>query len=122
MKRIDANVILRYLLDDHEELSSKSAAIIDHEQVHLSVEVICEVVYVLGGVYKVNREQLSSLLLSFLDLQNISVDDLDVLQVAFPAFAEKKIDFVDAILYSHHIVHGDQIITFDKRLAKMTGK
>ena len=43
MKRIDANVILRYLLDDHDELSPKSAAIIDHEQVHASVEVICEV-------------------------------------------------------------------------------
>lgn len=119
MKRIDANIILRYLLDDHEELSSKSAEIIDHEQVHASVEVICEVVYVLGGVYKVNREQLSGLLLSFLDLQNISVDDLDVLKVALPAFAERKIDFVDAILYSHHMVRGDQIVTFDKRLAKM---
>ena len=78
MKRIDANVILRYLLDDHEELSPKSAAIIDRELVYASVEVICEVVYVLGGVYKVNREPLSTLLLSFIDLRNISVDDLDL--------------------------------------------
>ena len=69
-----------------------------------------------------NREQLSTLLLSFLDLRNISVDDLDLLKVALPAFAKKKFDFVDAILYSHHLVHGDQIATFDKRLSKMMKK
>jgi predicted nucleic-acid-binding protein len=119
MNRIDANVILRYLLDDHEELSSKSVAIIDYEPVHVSVEVICEVVYVLSGVYEVTREELGSLLLSFFDLPNVSVDDLAILKVALPVFAEKKIDFVDALLYSHHVVQGDRVITFDKRLAKM---
>ena len=120
MKRIDANVILRYLLDDHEELSAKAVGIIDHEYVHASTEVICEVVYVLGGVYKVSRKQLSALLLLFLQLKHITTDDFAVLKVALSTFAEKKIDFVDTILYAHHVVHGDLIATFDKRLSKMT--
>jgi len=63
MKRIDANVILRYLLDDHESLSAKAAEIIDHENVFASTEVICEVVYVLCGVYKVAREEVAALLM-----------------------------------------------------------
>jgi len=38
---------------------------------------------------------------------------------ALSTFADKNIDFVDAILFAYHAERGDQIATFDKRLAKM---
>jgi len=50
MRRIDANIALRYLLDDHPELSARAAQIIDAETVFVSTEVFCEVVYILAGV------------------------------------------------------------------------
>ena len=49
---IDANVILRYLLNDVEEMSKKSAEIINAGAFTLP-EVIAEVIYVLKSVYKV---------------------------------------------------------------------
>jgi predicted nucleic-acid-binding protein len=119
MKRIDANIILRYLLDDHEELSAKASEIIDHEQVFASTEVLCEVVYVLCGVYKATREEVASRLKEFLLFVHSSADDKEVIECALSTFAEKKIDFVDAILFAHHKVRGDQVATFDKRLAKL---
>ena len=120
MTRIDANVILRYLLDDHDELSAKAAEIIDQHHVFASTEVLCEVVYVLCGVYKVNRQEVTSRLSEFIRLEHMSVEDIAVIQCALTAFAEKNMDFVDSILFAYHTVRGDEIGTFDKRLAKLT--
>ncbi len=47
MKITDANIILRYLLNDNEELSDKAAIIIENNEVFLPNEVIAEIVYVL---------------------------------------------------------------------------
>ncbi|EQB96741.1 hypothetical protein [Geobacillus thermoleovorans] len=40
MKIIDANIILRYLLNDHDELSGKAATIIEDNKVLLLREVM----------------------------------------------------------------------------------
>ena len=65
MTIIDANIVLRYLMDDHEELSSKATEIIEYQSVMLPIEVACEIVYVLQKVYCVEKskiqEQLSEL-------------------------------------------------------------
>jgi predicted nucleic acid-binding protein len=47
MSLVDANVVLRYLLDDHVELSAKAQEILEQQVVTLPMEVACEVVYVL---------------------------------------------------------------------------
>lgn len=47
---IDANIILRYLLGDHPQMSAEAKKIIEKGAFTLS-EVIAEVVYVLKGVY-----------------------------------------------------------------------
>ncbi len=119
MKRIDANIILRYLLDDHEELARQAAGIIDHEDVFASTEVVCEVVYVLCGVYKATRKEVATRLPEFIRLEHISVSDADVILRAFAVFAEKNIDFVDALMFAYHTERGDQIATFDKQLARL---
>ena len=51
MLYIDANVILRYVLDDHAELSPKAKRLIDENIVETPVEVLCEVVFVLSRTY-----------------------------------------------------------------------
>jgi len=48
MSIVDANIILRYVLDDHVELSPKAAEILEEQQTAtLTLEVACEVIYVL---------------------------------------------------------------------------
>jgi hypothetical protein len=42
-----ANIILRYILNDHEELSEKAAEILENNEVTLKIEVAREVTYVL---------------------------------------------------------------------------
>ncbi len=119
MIRIDANVILRYMLDDHPEHSKQAAEIIDHSSVFVAVEVLCEVVYVLSGVYSIERMIITEKLIEFINLETVAVDDVVVLTEAFGVFTENKIDFVDALLYAHNKVRGDRIITFDQKLIKL---
>lgn len=49
-KLIDANVILRYLLGDHPQMSEEARRIIEDGAFTLP-EIIAEVVYVLKGVF-----------------------------------------------------------------------
>ena len=44
MRFVDANVILRYLLDDDPQLAEKAAKILEQGQVHVPFEVMAEVV------------------------------------------------------------------------------
>ena len=58
MSLVDANVVLRYLLDDHADLSAKAAEMIERQSATLPMEVACEVVYVLQKVYAVERKEI----------------------------------------------------------------
>lgn len=42
MSLIDANIVLRYLLDDHAKLSAQAAAILEQQAVTLPIEAACE--------------------------------------------------------------------------------
>jgi len=65
MQKIDANIILRYVLNDHPELSPKAREIIDMHIVEVPIEVLCEVIYVLAGHYKIDRKSISTELQRF---------------------------------------------------------
>ncbi len=84
MSLVDANVVLRYLLDDHEELSPKAADILERHAVTLPMEVGCEVVYVLQKVYAVERKEIQQQLG---DLLNEGLVSMDKPVVANPPFS-----------------------------------
>lgn len=122
MKIADANIILRYLLNDHEKLSEKATAIIEDNEMLLPNEVIAEIVYVLEKVYQVKNEEISYILLELFKYTNIFVNDRDVLEEAFLLFGERRLDFVDTLLYAYNKVKGYQVYTFDKKLNKLLGE
>lgn len=115
-KLIDANIILRYLLADHPQMS-EDARIVIEEGTYTLPEIIAEVVYVLKGVYKIERVQISSTLKDFLD--EVGIENQEVMCEALGIYAEKPLDFVDCILVARHRILGEEIVTFDKKLSKM---
>lgn len=80
-------------------------------------EVLAEVVYVLKGVYKINRAEIGGTLRKFLD--EIGMDQQEVICEALSIFSESSLDFVDCILIARHRVLGEEIMSFDKKLNKM---
>lgn len=119
MKIVDANIILRYLLNDHDELSAKATTIIEDNDVLLPNEVVAEVVYVLEKVYNVKNDEICDTLLDLFKCGNVTVDDIEVLEEALLLFSRRRLDFVDTLLYAYHKVNGHQVFTFDKKLNKL---
>lgn len=119
MKIVDANIILRYLLNDTEELAQKATDIIENNKVLVPNEIIAEIVYVLEKVYKVNNEELSKTLIELFQYENIKVDDLEVIETALELYGRRRFDFVDTLLYAYNKVRRYEICTFDKKLEKL---
>ena len=119
MKIADANIVLRYLLNDTEELEEKATEILEKNEVFLPNEVIAEVVYVLEKVYEVKNDEISDTLKELFEYDNIELSDLALLQAALDLYGNKQLDFVDTLLYAYNKVKGYRIYTFDKKLKKL---
>lgn len=117
MVMLDANIILRYLLNDDENMASEAEKIIKSQSVYVNMEIIAEVVYVLKGVYHVNRETIKESLFNL--LTEINTPEPDVLKLSLETYAGQNMDFPDCILYAYHKVKGYEIKTFDKKLRKL---
>ncbi len=119
MQIVDANIILRYLLNDHADFHERAAVIIESQNVLIPFEVVAEVVYVLEKLYGVPRNAIKVSLSMLVSCENISVNDKDVLEVALLIFSKKNIDFVDALLLGYNHVKKYRVHSFDKSLNKL---
>ncbi|AST07083.1 pilus assembly protein [Anoxybacillus flavithermus] len=115
---IGTNIVLIYLLNDHDDddLSAKAAMIIENNKWLLPNEVVVEVVYVLEKVYRVKNDEICDALLELFKYDNIDVDDMEILEEALILFKERRLDFVDTLLYAYNKVKGYEVYTFDKKL------
>ena len=116
MIRIDTNYIVRYFMNDNQEMADIAENILANEQVFISNEVLAEVVYVLLGVYDISKNSIVEKLTTLISYDNIlTLDDIITID-ALNIFKEKNIDFVDSILCAYS--KNDEIKTFDKKLLK----
>ncbi len=114
---LDANAVLRFLLQDIEDQFQQVKAIIRKEKCFVTLEVMAEVCYVLEGLYQVSREDI---IYNFRRLNfDITILNADVFLRALEIFDKiPKLDFVDCLLYGYKRERGTRIITFDKKLKK----
>ena len=96
MVMLDTNIILRYLLNDDERMASEAEAIIKNMSVQVNIEIVAEVIYVLNGVYHINRVEIGQCLLEF--LSEINTPEPEVLKLGIETYAERNLDFPDCIL------------------------
>lgn len=67
MQLIDANVIIRCILDDCPDMTVQAAEVIDNGA-YTKPEIIAKVVYVLQKVYSVERKTLRAMIYDILDV------------------------------------------------------
>lgn len=115
---LDANAVLRFLLRDIEEQAARARAAIITGRCRITLEVMAEVVYVLGGPYKIPRPAIADMIKSLLSLSNDLVEKREIVSFGITLFAASKLDFVDCLLAGYQSVEGCEIFTFDKALAK----
>lgn len=119
MTFIDTNVILRYLLQDNEEMFAKSEHIISQGAM-TTFEVLEEVVHVMETVYKMSREDISWYISQL--LLDVRVDNPQAMFYAMGVYNQTSLDFIDCLLIAYKKVFGINIFTFDKQMTKCLDK
>lgn len=114
MTLIDANVILRYILNDIPKQAEQASKIIE-KGAFTHNEIIAEVIYVLVKLYQIPRKKIKDILCPL--LEEVQMDQKEVISFAIEKFSDTKFDFVDCILLARKKILHDDIFTFDKKLS-----
>lgn len=117
---IDANIILRSILNDNEQLAKQARDIIENNECFAPTEIIAEVVFVLQKVYNVPREEIEALLPKSFNYFEVSNEIL--LKEALTFYGKTKLDFVDCILAAYYSTKKEEIATLDKKLNNFIAK
>ena len=117
MTLIDANVILRFLIGDNEEMLAIAKEEIESGEAYTLPSILAEVVYVLHGHYEVERSIVRDSLSHLLD--QVSVEYPNVMIGALNYYADRNIDFVDGMLVARARLLGEKVLSFDKRLNRL---
>jgi predicted nucleic-acid-binding protein len=121
---LDTNVLVRYLTQDDPAQSKKVNALVSdamthRRRLHLDGIVLCELVWVLRGAYKLDKSIVVDALDRILDSAQFSIDDRDAAAHALAAYRAESGDFSDYLLgYRNHKAGCDRTVTFDRSLKK----
>ncbi len=120
---IDTNVILRFLLGDHEILSPKSVILMNdiaanQKKAEIIAPVIVECVYVMEKYYKIPRLEIVHKLSSILTFSGIINPDKNELLTALIKYGNSRIDIVDCLLAAFS-GNNKVVISFDKDFHKL---
>ena len=120
---IDTNVILRYLLDDHVELSPKADAFMldvseGAKRAEIFDVVIVECIYVMEKYYQIPKSEISTKLSGILNFSGIVNPDRSEILEALLKYNSTNIDIVDCILAAHSSPE-KVVISFDKDMKKL---
>ena len=110
---IDTNVILRFILNEHAEMS-KCATEVIISGAYTKPEVIAEVVYVLKSVYSTPKDKIRSIIHGLSEI--IRIENADCVVHAIDLFANTSLDFVDCLLVAYHSLNNEDVFSFDKKL------
>lgn len=96
-------------MNDNEQMAAIAEETLLNENVYIANEILAEVIYVLSGVYKIPKQDISLQLIALLSQVNVS-SSVVVIE-ALKLFVSKNIDFVDALLCAYS--KSDEVRTFD---------
>ncbi len=116
---IDANVVLRYLLNDDPNLSARASALLERvergkEVVEITEVVLMEVVWTLTTYYQVPRKETSEKLTAFVSLPGVRAPSRRICMRALRDFGDSAADFVDCLLAARSRTRGIPVYTFDE--------
>ena len=121
----DTNVILRYLLNDHQEHFRHANDFFDKvfsgEQPALILEsVVAECLYVLLKAYSVPKEDAAHSLIELLRYKGIVNKEKQELISALNLFEKTGLDFVDCVVLAKAGASKFEVFTFDKQMIKVS--
>ena len=120
---LDANVILRFLRDDHPEHSPQATGLFAQAAsgdcvLAIPSVVLAECVWVLQSFYSTEREAIALALSKLISKPGVETDELELAIDALRRLAKTNIDYVDCYLAARASASGETVASFDKDLQK----
>lgn len=124
---IDTNVLLRFLLNDHQDLSPKAKLIFLKAQegkieIYLDEIVVAEAVWTLSSYYQIKKEKIIETLEKLISQNWIINPRKKLILEALLLYKLKNIHYIDAWIFVVNKNIKTKLFTFDKNLAKLTKK
>lgn len=127
MIALDTNVLVRFLVEDDAAQTKRAKAVIRKTHTtggtcYVSDIVLCELVRVLMGAYRIPRAEIVEVLQKLIISRQMTFDTTDRISRALDAFTDGRGDFADYLLREHARDAGCQtVVTFDRVLLKEPG-
>jgi predicted nucleic acid-binding protein len=121
MMFVDTNVLLRWLLGDHKELSPKAERIVQEAKpasLLVTDIIVAEIVYVLRGTGR-DRQQTSEALLLIGRTAAFKYENEELMMEVIRLLTEIKLDFADCYLLARARREKAGLETFDGPLNKL---
>jgi predicted nucleic-acid-binding protein len=121
---VDANVLLRFLTGEPEEMAEKSERLFERArrgEVSLRVHsvVVAEAVWVLQSYYGHPRPDIAASLVPLLAGRGFKVEGATAVAHALETMAEKNVDFADALLAESARFAKQSVASFDRDFRKL---
>ena len=123
----DANVILRFLVGDPPRLAKRARSLfeaVERGDLRLFIDelVLAEVAWVLRSFYRFDAARIAAVLQTLLAHEGLEVTDRAGLLEALATFADRNVDFVDAVVAVHMDRQGTgKIYSFDADFDRLPG-
>jgi predicted nucleic-acid-binding protein len=115
----DTNVLLRAVVGD-DPIQAKAAvdALADAELVAISLQALCELVWVLDRHYGVDRSDISNVIRRLLDTENVVVDRVAV--QAGLSLLNAGGDFADGVIaFTGRMMGAEHFVSFDRKAVRL---
>src|ERR1700722_4517294 len=103
MRAVDTNVLVRYLTNDDQKQASEVERLFRdcnqrQEQIFVSIPVMCELAWVLGGNYKQTKLQIADALDWFVNDPLFSLDQEPLVRIALDRYRHGRGSFADYLI------------------------
>jgi predicted nucleic-acid-binding protein len=126
MIALDTNVLVRLLTNDNPAQAKAAQLALDDalrngQQVWVSLLVLCELVWVLQGLYGYSKPQILLAFNALLGFAGLEVQQHTLVRAAVDVYQLANADFADVLLGLSSLQKGaDTVLTFDKKTAKLS--
>lgn len=120
---IDANVLLRALLNDHPHQSVAArdllASLGEERRGYVGISALLEIFWVLRSRYRVPRQALYETMRELLTIKYLDIESSDAVAQALSMYQKRRAEFEDALLAERNVEAGCGFTyTFDRDAAK----
>ena len=127
MRGLDTNILVRFFVQDDPEQTATVQHLFEQTEteggrLHVTAITLCELVWVLGTVYRMKRPQIYAALESLFDIRLVEIQDRELVRQALADSRTSKAEFSDHLIgWQNRRAGCIDTLTFDRELRTAPG-